>query len=70
MEVASATAVWYHGDLPPVTIRWVLVRDPQGRFDPQALRCKEQVRLEHGVSHRIHAVCSCHDDDTPASPIM
>lgn len=43
VEVASATAVWYHGDLPPVTIRWVLVRDPQGRFDPQALRCTDPV---------------------------
>ena len=37
MEVTSDTAVWYHSGLPPVPIRRVLARDPQGQFDPQAL---------------------------------
>ncbi len=37
VEVASGTAVWYHGGLPPVPLRWVLVRDPAGRFATQAL---------------------------------
>jgi hypothetical protein len=37
VELATGTAVWYHGGLPMVPIRWVLVRDPLGRFDPQAL---------------------------------
>ncbi len=37
IEVATATAVWYHGGLPAVPIRWVLIRDPAGRFEPQAL---------------------------------
>jgi len=41
VEVASATAVWYHPGLPPVAIRWVLVRDPQGGFAPQALLCPD-----------------------------
>jgi hypothetical protein len=41
VEVASDTAVWYHGGLPPVPIRWVLVRDPQGRFATQALLCTD-----------------------------
>jgi hypothetical protein len=36
IEYATGTAVWYHGGLPPVPIRWVLVRDPRGKFDPQA----------------------------------
>jgi hypothetical protein len=36
IDVASATAVWYsHGTAVP--IRWVVVRDPLRRFDPQAL---------------------------------
>jgi hypothetical protein len=26
VEVTSATAVWYHTGLPPVPLRWVLVR--------------------------------------------
>jgi hypothetical protein len=37
VEVATATAVWYHTGKPPVAIRWVLIRDPQKHFKPQAL---------------------------------
>jgi hypothetical protein len=41
VEITSGTAVWYHGGLPVVPIRWVLVRDPAGRFDPQAFLCTD-----------------------------
>lgn len=41
VEVTSATAVWYHTGLPPVPLRWVLVRDPQEEFAPQALLCTD-----------------------------
>lgn len=37
MEVCTDTAVWYHSGLPAVAVRWVLIRDPQGKFEPQAL---------------------------------
>jgi hypothetical protein len=37
VELASGTAVWYHGGLPVVPIRWVLIRDVQGKFEAQAL---------------------------------
>ena len=37
IELATGTAVWHHPGLPLVPLRWVLVRDPLGRFDPQAL---------------------------------
>jgi len=36
VEITSGTAIWYHGGLPPVPIRWVLVRDPAGELKPQA----------------------------------
>ena len=39
VEVASGTAVWYHAGLPPVPLRWVLIRDPRGQFATQALLC-------------------------------
>jgi hypothetical protein len=42
VELASETAIWYHSGLPPVAIRWVLIRDPQGQFDSQALLCTDQ----------------------------
>jgi DDE superfamily endonuclease len=41
VEVASETAVWYHTGLPPVPLRWVLIRDPQGTFATQALLCTD-----------------------------
>jgi hypothetical protein len=37
VQIASATAVWSHSGLPPVPIRWVLVRAPEGTLAPQAL---------------------------------
>jgi hypothetical protein len=37
VEVTSATAVWYHSGKPVVPLRWVLIRDPEGHFKPQAL---------------------------------
>ena len=42
VEISSATAVWRHGGMPVVPLRWVLVRDPLGRFDPQALLSTDQ----------------------------
>jgi hypothetical protein len=44
VEICSATAVWRHAGLPVVPIRWVLLRDPQHRFDPQALLCTDPGR--------------------------
>ena len=44
VEICSATAVWRHAGLPVVPIRWVLLRDPQHRFDPQALLCTDPAR--------------------------
>jgi hypothetical protein len=41
VEVASDTALWYHTGLPPVTLRWVLIRDPQDAFATQALLCTD-----------------------------
>jgi hypothetical protein len=41
VEIASATAVWYHSGLPPVPVRWMLIRDPQEHFATQALLCTD-----------------------------
>jgi hypothetical protein len=42
LQIASGTAVWYHGGLPVVPLRWVLVRDPIGKFKPQAFLCTDE----------------------------
>lgn len=42
VEIATGTAVWFHNGLPPVPIRWVLVRDPEQAFEPVSLVCNEQ----------------------------
>jgi hypothetical protein len=41
VEIASETAVWYSTGLPAVPIRWVLIRDPEGGFEAQALLCTD-----------------------------
>jgi hypothetical protein len=41
LEIASETAVWYSTGLPAVPVRWVLIRDPEGGFEPQALLCTD-----------------------------
>jgi hypothetical protein len=41
IELGSGTAVWYHPGLPVVPIRWVLIRDPWGKFETQALLCTD-----------------------------
>lgn len=41
VEVVSASCVWYHTGMPPVPIRYVLIRDPAGKFAPQALLCTD-----------------------------
>jgi hypothetical protein len=51
VELSTDTAVWYHTGLPPVDIRWVLIRDPQGEFEPQAL-------LSTNLDHRPQQILS------------
>ncbi len=41
VDVLSDTAVWYSTGLPAVPLRWVLIHDPQGEFDTQALLCTD-----------------------------
>jgi hypothetical protein len=41
VEVSSKTAVWYSTGLFAVSVRWVLVRDPEGKFKTQALLCTD-----------------------------
>ena len=41
IEIVSGTAVWYHGGMPTVPLRWVLIRDPLGKFKTQALLCTD-----------------------------
>jgi hypothetical protein len=37
LELAAFTAVWFHYGLPAVSIRYVLIRDVAGHFEPQCL---------------------------------
>lgn len=41
IEFTSHTAIWFHSGKPPLPIRWVIVRDPSGRFKTQALLCTD-----------------------------
>jgi hypothetical protein len=37
VEIYTETAIWYCSRNAPVPIRWILIRDPLGEFEPQAL---------------------------------
>lgn len=39
IEITSGKCVWYHVGKEAVPIRWVIIRDPQSRFETQALLC-------------------------------
>ncbi|MGT2488008.1 transposase [Methylobacterium oryzae] len=62
IEIASDTAVWRHGGLPVVPIRWVLIRDPEARFPtpgPALHRSDARARADRRVvcavlDHRGH----------------
>lgn len=42
VEICSDTAVWYHSGKSVVPLRWVLIRDPLGKFETKALLCTDQ----------------------------
>jgi hypothetical protein len=39
IEYLSGTALWYRIGLPPVALRWVVVRDPLGKVELQSFFC-------------------------------
>ena len=41
VRLRSGTAIWYHSGMVPVCMRWVLITDPSGQFEPQALVCTD-----------------------------
>jgi hypothetical protein len=41
LDIATGTNLWYTPGFDPLPIRWVLVRDPAGKFDPTAFLCTD-----------------------------
>ena len=41
LEIISGTGLWYRVGTPPTLLRWVLVRDPDGKMEPQAFFCTD-----------------------------
>ena len=41
LDYCSGVALWYHGGKRPLTLRWVLTRDPRGVYEPKAYRCTD-----------------------------
>lgn len=41
IDIVTGTALWLHYGLPSVSLRYVLIRDVEGRFAPQALLCTD-----------------------------
>lgn len=39
VDITSGSGVWYHSGKEALPIRWVVIRDPQEKFETQALLC-------------------------------
>ena len=54
MQGATGTAIWYHSGMPPVLVRWVLLRDPEGKKEAAALLCTDvEMRAEKIINYFI-----------------
>ncbi len=42
IEIVSGKCVWYHVGKQAVPVRWVIIRDPSGKFETQALLCTKR----------------------------
>ncbi|GCE07813.1 hypothetical protein [Dictyobacter aurantiacus] len=42
MQWCSGTSWWHRAKQPPLPIRWVLIRDPEGKQEPKALVSTDQ----------------------------
>jgi hypothetical protein len=49
LDIRTGTCVWYHSGDPVVPIRWVLIRDPEGKFETQALLCTDLKARAHQI---------------------
>lgn len=38
MDIASGTSIWYRGGKPAIPLRWVLLRDPEGKLDTMVIQ--------------------------------
>jgi hypothetical protein len=41
MQLLTGAAVWYHTGLPPVPVRWVLIRGTSGQFATHTVLCTD-----------------------------
>ena len=41
MEITSGKALWYRTGKPPIPLKWVIIRDPNGLLDPVAIQCTD-----------------------------
>jgi DDE superfamily endonuclease len=54
--IVSNTAVWYYSGQPPLPMRWVLIWDPKGKFETQAL-LSTRLRRERRAGADDQVVC-------------
>ncbi|WP_375383486.1 transposase [uncultured Sphingomonas sp.] len=53
VELATGCAVWSHPGRPIVPLRWLVVRDPAGRFRPQAF-----LSTDPGIIKATYPICA------------
>jgi hypothetical protein len=41
MQITTGSGLWLKANHAPLPVRWVVIRDPLGKFKPQALVCTD-----------------------------
>jgi hypothetical protein len=49
LQLASGTGGWTQPNAPVLPLRWVIIRDPDGHFDPQALLCTDPYQTPEAI---------------------
>jgi hypothetical protein len=62
LEITSGTAVWFHSGKAPVPIRWLLIRDPLGELEPQALLCTDSEVVPEQITHLVRLALAARGD--------
>jgi hypothetical protein len=49
VEICTGTALWYRSGQDPLSIGWVLTRDPAGKHPPKVLFCTDQTQTAEQI---------------------
>jgi hypothetical protein len=54
MEISEGTAIWYRAGKAAIPLKWIIIRDPEGKHQPAAIVCTDiEMDMEQIVIHFV-----------------